>query len=59
MWGNVGVCRGMWAPEAQWAEAFPVIGANAAFNNRTKGTGSAYVLKMCIFPQNPLSLWLW
>lgn len=44
---------GTWDSEKQQAEASPVIGANAAFNNRTKEeTGNAYVLKMWIFPQN-------
>lgn len=30
-------CGGMWASETRRAESSPVIGANAAFNNRTKG----------------------
>lgn len=30
------VCGGMWAAETRRVEASPVIGANAAFNNRTK-----------------------
>lgn len=31
------MCGGTWDSEEQRAEESPVIGTNAAFNNRTKG----------------------
>ena len=45
------------ASETQRAEASPVIGANAAFNNRTKEELEMHMFKKCGFsPQNPLTL---
>lgn len=68
-WEIVQVCGGMWASETRRAEASPVIGANAAFNNRTKEELEMHMFKKCGFPPKPLSLshsvalvilyWLW
>lgn len=49
-------CGGMWASETQRAETSPVIGANAAFNNRTKEELEMHMFKKCGFSPNPRSL---
>lgn len=68
-WEIVEVCGGMWASETRRAEASPVIGANAAFNNRTKEELEMHMFKKCGFSPQTLSLshsvalvilyWLW
>lgn len=46
----------MQASETQRAEASPVIGANAAFNNKTKEELEMHMFKKCGFSPNPFTL---
>lgn len=46
----------MRASETQRAEASPVIGANAAFNNKTKEELEMHMFKKCGFSPNPFTL---